>query len=199
MLFVRKKTMQIEHETKADHGGSVTGKKRYMVDIFLIIVIAVSCYYYFKPDVDTSSAKYFLNKEMENLINDAEQGDAESQYKLAVFYGSGFGVSQNDEESLKWLTKAAEQGHVMALHSIGTKYLEGEGVAQDYVEAYKWFKWASLNYGDSSGSHRIDIDHLNELAKKLSPEQIAEAMVFVDEYKRKKKKKRGAGRGKGGM
>lgn len=72
----------------------------------------------------------------------AEQNDAESQYKLGVYYENGKGVKQDYEEAIKWYRKAAEQGYIKAQKSLGDCYHKGIGVTQDYTKAEEWYKKA---------------------------------------------------------
>jgi uncharacterized protein len=78
----------------------------------------------------------------------AENGDAEAQYFLGVFYNEGQGVQPNAAEALKWFRKAAKQGNVDAQFDLGA-LLSGEpfyvdaGVKQDYGEAAKWYRKAA--------------------------------------------------------
>ncbi|MBN1764740.1 MAG: sel1 repeat family protein [Sedimentisphaerales bacterium] len=55
-------------------------------------------------------------------------------------YYNGEGVPENDEEALKWYTKAAEQGDADAQFNLGVIYDDAKGVPQNYIEAYKWFR-----------------------------------------------------------
>jgi TPR repeat protein len=44
----------------------------------------------------------------------AKKGNAEAQYKVGEMYETGFGVKQNSEEAMSWVTKAANKGHETA-------------------------------------------------------------------------------------
>ena len=44
----------------------------------------------------------------------AEQGDAEAQYNLAIMYDKGDGTEQDKQKAVYWYTKAAEQGYASA-------------------------------------------------------------------------------------
>lgn len=44
----------------------------------------------------------------------AEQGDADAQRALGIYYETGKGISKNIGEAVKWYRKAAEQGDVLA-------------------------------------------------------------------------------------
>jgi len=40
----------------------------------------------------------------------AEQGEAQAQFKLGVMYHQGLGVTQDNEEAVRWYRQAANQG-----------------------------------------------------------------------------------------
>ena len=44
----------------------------------------------------------------------AKKGNAEAQYKVGEMYETGFGVKQDSEEAMSWVTKAANKGHETA-------------------------------------------------------------------------------------
>ena len=48
----------------------------------------------------------------------AEQGHAESQYKLGECYRYGWGLEKDEVEAMKWYRKAAEQGHEESAHEV---------------------------------------------------------------------------------
>ena len=48
--------------------------------------------------------------ELEQLMRDAEQGDAEAQCSLAQCYARGRGVETDIDVAFYWYAKAAEQG-----------------------------------------------------------------------------------------
>lgn len=74
---------------------------------------------------------------------DAERGDALSQYKLGCCYHHGDGVEKNEVEAVKWYRKAAEQGNLAAQNSLGNCYYSGRGIAQDFVRAFRWYRMAA--------------------------------------------------------
>lgn len=80
----------------------------------------------------------------------AEQGDADAQFKLAVRYGSGQGVSQDWVEAARWLRLAADQGHAPGQSALGLVYREGLGVTPDLTEAVRWVR-RGADQGDVSG------------------------------------------------
>lgn len=69
----------------------------------------------------------------------AEDGDADSQYRLATRYESGHGEKQDYEKALYWFRKAAENGNVMAMKSLAHIYEKGlDGVQADPKIAEHW-------------------------------------------------------------
>ena len=73
----------------------------------------------------------------------AVQGDAKSQYFLALMYHQGKGVPQDSAEAIRWCRKAADQGNAKAQSALGSAYYYGEGVQQDYAEATRWYRKAA--------------------------------------------------------
>ncbi len=73
----------------------------------------------------------------------AEQGDAESQFKLGSMYSRGKGVPQDYGEAVRWYRKSAEQGYTKAEYNLSSMYRDGEGVPQDYAEAERWCRKAA--------------------------------------------------------
>ena len=60
---------------------------------------------------DTVS-RFMLPSIMEKELDNAEKGDAKSQYTVAVMYGRGVGFENNLKISKKWHSKAIEQGYL---------------------------------------------------------------------------------------
>lgn len=90
-----------------------------------------------------AACKQELPPEIADLIQRAEQGDAEAQYTLGHRYYTGDGVQRYGAEGIKWWRLAAKQGHAESQHDLGQAYYDGIGVAQDYVEAVKWYRLAA--------------------------------------------------------
>jgi TPR repeat protein len=111
----------------------------------------------------------------------AEMGYPGAQFQLGFLYRRGDGVRQDYAEALKWFQLAANQGNVWAQSNLGFMYRDGEGVPQDYVKAHMWFNLASAAApGTSRGDYA---EYRDELAKKMSQAQIAEAQKLAREWK----------------
>ena len=93
------------------------------------------------------------------LVMNAQNGNANAQYKLAQAYEAGDGVEKSNAEALKWYRKAAEQGHAEAQCKAGLFYETGKGTTQDYAEAVKWYRLA-VRQGKSEASKRLPFAEL---------------------------------------
>jgi len=87
---------------------------------------------------------------LQQLREMANKGDANAQNALGLHYATGDGVDLNEQEAVRWFTKAAEQGNVLAQSKLGSIYYSGRGVPQDQNRAYFWMAVARLNGDDAS-------------------------------------------------
>ena len=93
---------------------------------------------------------------LENLLDKAEQGNAEAQVTLGLRYKHGMGVPRDSGEALKWFRCASLQGNAFAQARLGVMYRDGLGVAQDYAEAARWFR-KSAEQGNSTAQIALGI------------------------------------------
>ena len=113
----------------------------------------------------------------------ADQGNAGAQENLGVMYAEGQGVPQDYAEAVRWWGKAADQESAGAQHNMGLAYWRGQGVPQDYAEAHMWLNLAASR---ASGDEQKKFAELREgMAKKMTPQQIAEAQRRAREWKPK--------------
>ena len=92
----------------------------------------------------------------------------QAQAELGTMYRLGRGVPEDPKEAARWLAAAATAGVGIAQLSIGRMYRDGVGVGRDLVEAYAWFSAAGDN-GVMDG-----LAYRSEIAREMSPEQVAE-------------------------
>ena len=118
-------------------------------DIFSSTIHYISCQ---KPTLlqnrDFILGTRTLKKYEEGLTIDdvrkyAELGDSQAQIKLGLCYEKGRGVTPNENESIKWFTKAAIQGNHFAQYILGVRFYKGIGVRQSNEKALMWFEKAS--------------------------------------------------------
>jgi len=105
----------------------------------------------------------------------AAQGLADAQLKLAHMYNNGQGVPQDYVEAARLYKLAAAQGHIGAQLNLGFMYEVGEGVAQNFIQAHAWYNLAAAQGLDLAFKLR------NDIAKKMTPQQIAEAQKLARE------------------
>ena len=96
-----------------------------------------------------------------------------------MLFERGLGVPQDFTEAAKWYRKAAQRGRVEAQLQLGHMYEQGAGLPRDYVLGHMWFSLAAA-HGDDAAAKA-----LNELASKMTPDQIAEAQRMAREWKPK--------------
>lgn len=90
-----------------------------------------------------SAVKSAIEKEFEDIAVQANQGDAEAQYSLAVMYDEGEGTREDNAKAIEWYTKSANQGYDLAQYNLAIMYDDGEGVDQDRSKAIEWFTKAA--------------------------------------------------------
>ena len=116
----------------------------------------------------------------------ADQGLAKAQYNLGSMYYYGRGVTQDYVEALKWFQKAADQGNADAQANLGSMYFRGEGVIQDYIQAHLWVNLSAAGLEEKKREATGILR--DEIAKKMTPQQIVEAQRLAREWHPKKAK-----------
>jgi len=92
------------------------------------------------------------------------------------------GVPQDYQEAVKWYRLAADQGDADAQLLLALMYFSGKGVPKDNVLAHMW-----ANLAASQGSDEDYLKKRDEIAKHMTPDQIAEAQRLAREWKPKGK------------
>jgi uncharacterized protein len=82
------------------------------------------------------------------LLAAAKEGDANSQFNVALMYERGIGVGKDEKEAVIWYDKAASQGSAAAQFNLGVLYETGRGTKIDFAKANEWYRKASLQ-GDA--------------------------------------------------
>ncbi|GAA6161821.1 hypothetical protein NBRC116589_39950 [Ruegeria sp. HU-ET01832] len=114
----------------------------------------------------------------EELLPAARSGNAEAEELIGVMYGLGLGVEQDYERAFDWYLRASMKGHPGAQSGVGWYYELGLGMpAPDLVRAYMWYTLSAIG-GDPDAAISLE-----EVVKKMSPEQIERAHVLVNDYK----------------
>ena len=79
----------------------------------------------------------------DRCLKAGNEGYAEAQMVLAVYYGRGRGVIKNESESVAWWRKAAKQGRADAQCMLAGAYHSGRGVPKDEKESLAWYAKAA--------------------------------------------------------
>jgi len=90
------------------------------------------------------------SSEIQSLINSANSGNTEAQFKLGSAYDYGQGITRDSNEALKWYLMAAEAGNAEAQNSVGSGYQ----AEKKYKLAYEWYKKAAKQ------NHALAINNL---------------------------------------
>jgi len=145
-----------------------------MAGILVLLLLALGMAQAQQSAADLHDAASKGNKvALQQLRNRAEQGDAGAQSHLGWMYVEGKGVHKDMVAAVNWFRKAAEQGDTEAQIGLGAAYNDGEGVPKDYVQAYMWLTLGVS--GATSGEQTLVSKSLESLARKMTPEQIAES------------------------
>lgn len=97
-----------------------------------------------------------VSKETQAIINEAEQGDAEAQYNLAVAYDMGDGIDVDHAKAVFWYQKSADQGYKDAMFNLAVSYDDGEGVEEDNELAVFWYTKAAEK-GDADAQNNLAV------------------------------------------
>lgn len=120
--------------------------------------------------------KFALAKEA--LWPAARSGNADAEELIGVMYAMGLGVPRDPQRAFEWYLRASMKGHPGAQSGIGWYYEVGLGVpAPDLVRAYMWYTLSAIG-GDPDAAISLE-----EVVKKMTPEEIEKAHSLVDDYK----------------
>lgn len=123
-----------------------------VVTVMMMLAIGVA-----PGSLDASSEQLPTGKEVEGLVNQARNGSAKAQFRLALAYETGHGTRQSYQDAIRWYTSAAHQGFAAAQFHLALIYEEGRGVKKDFAYAMSWYEEAARN-----GLKRA-VDHLQVL------------------------------------
>jgi uncharacterized protein len=114
------------------------------------------------------------------LRQQAEQGDANAQYLLGLFYMIvEEPLTQDYEEAVKWFRRSANQGFAGAQFKLATMYWAGKGVKRDAIQAYMWANLAAAQGMDLAKGGRMIAE------EQMTSAQVLEAQKMAREWKPK--------------
>jgi len=119
-----------------------------------------------------------FDEAMSALLPAARSGNADAEELIGVMYAMGLGVPRDDIRAFEWYLRSAMKGHPGAQSGVGWYYEVGRGMpAPDLVRAYLWYVLSAIG-GDPDAAISLE-----EVDKKMTPEQIAHAQILIDDYK----------------
>ena len=108
----------------------------------------------------------------------ARSGNADAEELIGVMYALGLGVEQDYVRAFEWYLRSAMKGHPGAQSGVGWYYEVGLGMpAPDLTRAYMWYVLSAIG-GDPDAAISLE-----EVVKKMTPEEIAHAQILIDDYK----------------
>ena len=108
----------------------------------------------------------------------ARSGNADAEELIGVMYALGLGVERDDVRAFEWYLRSAMKGHPGAQSGVGWYYEVGRGMpAPDLVRAYMWYVLSAIG-GDPDAAISLE-----EVKKKMTPEEIEKAEVLVNDYR----------------
>ncbi|TNJ44478.1 tetratricopeptide repeat protein [Phaeobacter sp. B1627] len=114
----------------------------------------------------------------EAFLPAARSGNADAEELIGVMFALGLGVTQDDERAFEWYLRSAMKGHPGAQSGVGWYYEIGRGLpAPDLTRAYMWYTLSAIG-GDPDAAISLE-----EVVKKMTPDQIEKAHILVDDYK----------------
>ncbi len=110
--------------------------------------------------------------DLSELIAQANQGDRNAQYQLAIDYQSGQNTPVSQDDAFYWFQQAAESGHPAAMIQLANTYLSGSGTEKDIDKALLWLTKA---FATGNQDAAIQIGQLYEsLNRSPAPQTMAE-------------------------
>lgn len=121
----------------------------------------------------------------------AEQGNAEAQFTLALSCSTGNGHPLDLPQAAQWYRRAADQHHALAQFNLGLMFAGGQGIPTDHTAALHWINLAATS-GDAGAQfylgnrcHRASFDRNAENPTQLRAEsyrwfRLAAAQGYKD-------------------
>ena len=143
------------------------------------------------------------NEKSQKTLNEANAGNARSQYLVAGYYEYGRqGFEKDEKKALTWYTKAADQNYLSAVTRLATAYEWGKlGLAKNDEKYIYWLKKAAdlghnssmtdlaVYYRDGKHGLKKDEKEFLRLAKKAADNDHANAMYALGSYYKGKNNK----------
>jgi len=94
-------------------------------------------------DIVFSQKSFIKHLDFSTLKEQADQGEAEAQFRVAECYRNGENIQRSYPSAILYYKLAADQGHRYAQYFLADLYDYGLGVKQDFVQALYYYKLAA--------------------------------------------------------
>ena len=125
-----------------------------------------------QPVGDANKKTVEASESFKQFLEQAEKGNPEAQYTVAVAYAQGVGVAVDTNESYKWLCKAAKQYQPNALTLLGVMYFTGKADKQDSKKGFQLIHEAA-EQGSTTAASLLGAMYSNGLGVSKDPAQGA--------------------------
>lgn len=108
----------------------------------------------------------------------ARAGNADAEELIGVMYALGLGVDKDPVRAFEWYLRSAMKAHPGAQSGVAWYYEVGLGMPEpDLVRAYMWYVLSAIG-GDPDAAISMQ-----EVVKKMTPEQIEHGNTLVEDYR----------------
>ncbi len=152
--------------------------KKNMIRSILLLSLISACVF---ADVEHARQLMEANKFTEArraLLPMANAGNADAEELIGVMYAMGLGVEKDTRRAFEWYMRASLKGHPGAQSGVAWYYETGLGLPSiDLVRGYMWYVLSAIG-GDPDA-----VVSQQEIVKKMTATQIAEAKILIQDYK----------------
>lgn len=114
---------------------------------FIAFFVSIGCPLTVRAADDAAQKPDTIGKSVEQIREQAKQGDPAAQNYLGMVALFGFSGKPDYKAALDWFTKAADQGFAESIVQLGVIYENGLGVEPDLLKAAEYYqKAADLNW-----------------------------------------------------
>jgi TPR repeat protein len=92
---------------------------------------------------------------IDNIMKQAQAGDALAQTNLGIMYLTGKGTPKNINQAITWFIRAAEKNFGMAYYMLGQIYSHGDKPLSNIKEAIEWYTKAA-NQGIEHSNYNLE-------------------------------------------
>lgn len=128
---------------------------------FVMLLLFFSTYIYAQKYVGAAKDDKFIQKAIKTLIQEAKNGNAESQYCVGMHYLNGTMIEKDTKTALKWLENAKNNHYAKAFELLGDAE-DNDSIAEMYYKQAILYFNANDKYPISISEIEYKIAHLTK-------------------------------------